>query len=240
MPQSLIEKAIKASPSINNEKNKMFLSLLTQNMMEEDTDHFEPSLLAQIAKTHLELSKIRTTGNSQIKIYSSSAYSDGHRRTVIDIVSPDRAFLIDSVVAEINRHSYLIDILLHPILNVSHKANGTFDKFHEDSDENTKRQSHIHVQIKDNLTDEATKELEDGLYAVLSDVFTANKDWPEMLKKLDQACKDLAAAKTRRPLNEVQQYCAFLEYLQDNFTLLGYREYEFFEDKGGPASRLVG
>ena len=57
----------------------------------------------------------------------------------------------------------------------------------------------------------------------------ANRDWQPMLAELKGARDELEAAKTKTPAKEISQYCDFLDYLHgNNFTLLGYREYEFY------------
>lgn len=71
---------------------------------------------------HWEMAKNRKQGQPEIQIYCPNI-EDGHNsKTVIDIVSDDYSFLVDSVVAEINRHNMLIDLLLHPILYVEYDS----------------------------------------------------------------------------------------------------------------------
>jgi glutamate dehydrogenase len=237
MSPSLIQKAIKSLPANTTEKQKTLLSVLCDHMSEEDEEHFDAELLAEVSKTHWELADERTSGSPKLKIYSTAGISDGPRKTIIDIVSDDLAFLVDSVVAEVNKNSFLIDFLLHPILNIEYDDKGNIKDVSEDSSKKTIRQSHIHIQIKDSPSKAALEKLEKGLYVALEDVYVANQDWQAMLGKLAEARDDLANAKTRRPLNEVQQYCDFLDYLQDNFTLLGYREYEFVEKNNDLTSK---
>ncbi len=229
MSPALVQKAIKSLPASATQKQKTLLDVLCSHMNEEDEEHFDAKLLAEVSKTHWELAQDRTTGSPKLKIYSSTGVSDGPRITIIDIVSDDLAFLIDSVVAEVNKNNFLIDLLLHPMLNIEYDAKGNITDVSATPSDRTIRQSHIHIQIKDSPPKKALEKLEKGLYVALEDVYIANKDWKKMLVTLSEAKDGLANAKTRRPLKEVQQYCAFLDYLQDNFTLLGYREYEFVE-----------
>lgn len=129
---------------------------------------------------------------------------------------------------------------MHPTIYAKYSAAGKLLETSLKEKEGFIAQSHVHVQIKDTPTKEALEALEQGLYIALEDVETSNKDWRAMLAELKNARRDLENAKTRRPLKEVQQYCAFLDYLYDNnFTLLGYREYEFVEKDGDLKSRTI-
>lgn len=240
MANALIKDTLKFLPGKPTQSQIELLDELAQSMTKEDQEHFDPALLAKVVQTHWKLAQKRENGEPKLKIYTVADSGNGPRKTIIDVVSDDKAFLVDSVVAEVNKHSFLIDLLLHPILHAQYDPKGRLlDTALTDSD-GFIRQSHIHLQIKDTPPQEALTALEEGLYEALDDVHTANQDWPEMLQKLKEARHDLENAKTRRPLKEVQQYCAFLDYLyNNNFTLLGYREYQFIERNGEVKSRTV-
>ena len=242
MPQSLQLETLQHLSKNVSHNEKTMLKALCNNMSEEDETRFTPQLLAHVIKTRAGLlTKHQDNPDlARINIHISNAEECGPRRTIIDIVSKDLAFLLDSVVAEVNKHNFLIDLLLHPILNAHYDEKGKFLGFLEGTTDETCRQSHIHIQIKDTPPPEVLKDLERGLITAMSDVRTANKDWPEMLETLKQARRDLENAKTRRPLKEVRQYCAFLDYLHNNnFTLLGYREYAFTEKNGQITSKTI-
>ncbi len=236
---TLAKNALKELPEKSPEGLKHLLEELVEVMSEEDRDYFTPALLSKVAQSHWELSQDRKPGQPKLDMYTVEDEESGARGTFIDIVSDDLAFLVDSVAAEVNRNSFLIDLLLHPILYAKYKK-GKLDDTAIKEKKGYVRQSHIHVQIKDIPHESALKELEKGLLEILEDVQTANTDWRTMLKTLEEAREDLANAKTRRPAAEIQQYCEFLDYLHDNnFTLLGYREYSFYEKDGEVKSRTV-
>lgn len=231
MPKSFYNAAQKHLAAQSPKSVKVILRGLCEQISSEDTWRFEPDFLADIAARHYDMAGTRKPGQPRIKIYCPVSTADNMRKTVIDIVSDDMAFLIDSVAAEINRHDLLIDHLLHPVVHARYRDNdkklaAVLDK----GDEGTLRQSHIHIHIRQALTQKQIQALESGLRKVLQDVYISNRDWKAMLSRLEEARHDLAAARTNRPPEEIDQYCAFLDYLYDNnFTLLGYREYEFVE-----------
>lgn len=238
--ETFINSALKALPSKTPVLQKRLLKLLGSEISENDLALFETSVLVDASQMHWEMSKDRKQGQPEIQIYCPNI-EDGHNsKTVIDIVSDDYSFLVDSVVAEINRHNMLIDLLLHPILYVEYDSKKVLKKAQRERDDSLTPQSHIHIQIKDTLAPDALKTLEKGLYTVLEDVYYANRDWRKMLEVLRRAKDDLANAPLKRPLREIEKYCSFLDYIADNnFTLLGYRHYEFSDGKNGPISKTV-
>lgn len=236
----LIDKARKALPPKSPDGLKKMLDLLCSKISVEDLEFFDEHILSQMAISHWDMAQSRQKGEPQLKVYCPQSGDSECRKTVIDIVSDDLAFLVDSVVAEINDHDILIGILIHPNIYASYDDKGKLVDLTSECEGQDHRQAHIHVQINETLSDAAIKSLTDGLYKVLDDVFYANTDWHEMLDQMQKASRDLNAAMTKRPAQEIQEHCAFLDYLhRNNFTFLGYREYQFVEDKSDLRSETV-
>ena len=238
---SLVQKARKDLPAKSPEGLVKMLEILCEKINEEDLEFFDPEILSEMAVSHWEMAKERGKGEPKLRIYSSIVEGSEYRKTVIDIVSDDLAFLVDSIAAEINRHNILIGILIHPNIYSSYDKKGNLKGITAKAvQDDCFRQAHIHVQINETLSEQAIKDLQEGLYTALNDVFYANSDWHAMLAKLKEASSALNGARTRRPAAEIQEYCAFLDYLSDNnFTLLGYREYRFVDGKHGIYSKTV-
>lgn len=240
MSSTIVNDALKALPAKAGDGPKSLIKELSAYISGDDYRYFDAELLASVAQKHWDLACARETGQGKISIYCSALAVSGMRKTLIDIVSDDMAFIVDSVVAEINKNNFLIDYMIHPVFYAKYDKAGKLVEVSQTEKDGYIRQSHIHLQIQDIPTQIALKELEEGLYVAMGDVYITNKEWPKMLKCLDEARDELAASKTRRPMNEIQQYCDFLDYLHDNnFTLLGYREYEFIEKNGELISKTV-
>lgn len=239
MTDKNLDKALSALPKNTSKIQKALLEKMASHLTDDDWPQFDDSLFQEMSENHLELAKNRGKGEAKLKIYAPKTDALGPLKTIVDIVSDDMAFLVDSVVAEINRHNYLIELLIHPVFEVCYDKNGDLTSIDEEGDK-CYRQSHIHIHIKDTLSEQALTELQNGLLEAVKDVFECNKDWQPMLAELKRAREDLENARTRRPLKEIQQYCDFLDYLYDNnFTLLGYREYQFAEKDGELTSKTV-
>jgi len=213
---------------------------LVAGISKEDVDLFSEGMVTRMVERHLELMKGRRPGEAAISIVCEEVGDEAGHKTIVDIVHDDKAFLIDSVVARINYAELLIDFLLHPVVGIQYGKGGAVTAVTDKSDKKSQRVSHLHIHIKQGLTAPQMKALKQGIAEALDDVVIANRDWPAMLDQLKQARRDLEQAKTKTPAKEVTQYCDFLDYLHDNnFTLLGYREYEFYEKGGVLKSRTL-
>ncbi|MEM6781670.1 MAG: NAD-glutamate dehydrogenase domain-containing protein, partial [Pseudomonadota bacterium] len=185
---------------------------------------------AVIAKTHFEMSKKRKVGKPEIRFSRPSKPSEDTSKniTIVDIVQEDMAFIVDSVVAEVVRHKHTIDFLIHPMLKIKKSKSGQIETKANTPDNTGDAESHMHIKLHGILTDIQVEELEMGLRNVLRDVDYATKDWLIMREKLREAQKTLVHAPKQYSDAMVEEYQAFLEYMYDNnFTLLGYREYKF-------------
>lgn len=238
--ESLIKDAAKLLPSKSSPGLKQMLEVLLYQVSDEDLHFFEPQILADMAETHWNMARERKTGQAKIKVYCPEVPGLEHRRTVVEVVCDDMAFLVDSVAAEINRHEYLINILIHPSAVPLFDAAKGYSGLRVEAKKGELRQSHIHVQINKVLSKAESKILEEGIARVLIDVASANKQWLMMLQKMKETSTELSVAATPYSAIEIQKSCAFLDYLADNnFTFLGYREYEFVENKAGLRSKTV-
>ena len=243
MTKTLLDKAQTHIPKQDSPDYKSFLKTFYKKVPKEDFEMMSPENLAYTARTHLKLSHSRKYGGKPaISVYTPSRKQSGwDGNTIIDIVNDDMAFLVDSVVAEIIRHNYQINVFIHPILHVERSSQGTIKNIIADAkDGKTKGQSHIHIELSRIISKEQCEELKQNLEKVLLDTRFANRDWKTMRKKLKDAKQILETAKVNETNNLITEYQDFLTYLyDDNFTLLGYREYEFSSNKNNLKSKII-
>ncbi len=237
-----IDSALAALPSKASSSLKDFLKTFYAKVPGDDVLQNDAVTLARAAQNQWSLTTERKKNERAIRIYCPAEDEKGWplARTVIDIVQDDKAFIIDSIVAEIVRQNYQIMMLVHPILHIERAKDGSIKKVHAQPADGTEAQSHMHIQLRGILSDAQCEELQMGLKNVMRDVFIANRDWPVMREKLRGAQKELSKAPSKFNDHLIEEYQAFLEYLYDNnFTLLGYREYKFTEKKGELVSETV-
>ncbi len=205
---------------------KNLTTALFHTIPDSDLEELSKCEQGAIIKTHYDLCQKRKKGQPQVLISRTDCDNPGDERTVIDIVSDDKPFLVDSVVAEINRHSLLIDFLIHPYVYAEFDGKGgLFSKATNTKSDATLRQSHIHIRLHRLIPKSIEKILYRGLKRALIDVNLATGDWHAMRDAVTNARNTISknAAKTK----DNKEYIEFLDYVYDNnFTLLGYRYYQ--------------
>lgn len=182
----------------------------------------------------------RQAGRHKIRVYNVDEKENGWQcnNTVIEIVNDDMPFLIDSVAAELGHQNFQIAYLFHPVLALDRKKNGTVESIGDDIEEARLRggvESVIHIQLEQYLPVSACAHLEKQLSGILDDVRLATKDWKLMLARLREVINMIDIRNVDGSEHEHNMEAIdFLEYVyKNNFTLLGYREYQFSADGKG-------
>ncbi|GGE43222.1 glutamate dehydrogenase [Marinicauda pacifica] len=150
-------------------------------------------------------------------------------RDILEVVSRDRPFLVDSVMGEISSMALDVRAMFHPIVQIRRDEDG--DRV--ESGGRVIAESMIQVHLEP--LDEASRaQLTDGVLATLCDVRAAVDDWTDMRAQMDEAIDHLKNANTKAPREEVDEALDFLAWLRDNhFAFLGCRAFEFDVDESG-------
>lgn len=242
MTKSIIQNTLSLLPSKASAAMKDFAESFLTKIPEDDLKQMDTLSLAKTMESHWSLFNDKKDDKARIRIYTPTKEKDGWTvgRTIIDIVQDDMAFLIDSIVAEVVRHGQLIQMLVHPTLNAEYTAKGALKGFKSDYEQGLRRFSASHIELRGTISEAQIEELRMGLLRVMDDVANATRDWLPMKDRLREAQRQLSNAPAKFDDFLIEEYQAFLEYLYDNnFTLLGYREYKFSEKKGKPTGETV-
>lgn len=229
----------KESHSTRSALYKNYISQFYAQVPDEDQDLIQEKQKTEIAQTHWDLMEKRTLGESEITIYTpeDNALSDG---SIIDIVSDNMSFIVDSIAAKLTEKNYVIDLLLHPVLHITRDNKGQITNVSRNSGHQSYGESHLHIHLNRIVPTPLQDELKDSLLEVLQDVRLATRDWFLMREKLREVQNTLSKAPTERTDFEVEEYLEFLEFLyKDTYTLLGYREYIFKEKDGKVISDAI-
>ena len=194
--------------------------------------------LAGAALSHWNLLRVRSPGESKVRVYSPNLEEHGWEctHTVVETVVDDMPFLVDSVSMELTRRGSPIHLMIRPILEVERDGDGRLLTVGAGAG---REESLIHVEI-DRQTDPAVLEqLRDDLLRVLGDVRAAVEDWPAMRRRAGE----IGAELDERPLpdpDEAAEAAELLAWMADgHFTFLGYREYEIKSEGGEDVLRNV-
>lgn len=241
--------ALSSIPSVlrlvKQEKDPMFTTfaeLYLSALEEDDLTPYEPSETLKILQELWQFMQVRTPGTTNIVLSSplNRKVDWESKKTSIFLVTKDRPFLIDSVAAEIMRNDLRIVTLMHPTLSIS--RNKDTNKLEQINDASHKEGTHetiLFVEVEGSLNKEQCSALKSNILGVLDDVRFATNDWLDMKAKVLHTMGDIQKSSAYLG-QDLQKFVDFLKYIHDdNFTLLGYREYEFTRKKKEIISKIV-
>ena len=76
------------------------------------------------AAAHLELARKFSGSRAKVRAYNPQPAQHGWHSThsVVEIVSDDMPFLVDSVTMEVNRQGLTLHLVIHPVLRVNRRS----------------------------------------------------------------------------------------------------------------------
>ncbi|MDK1473878.1 NAD-glutamate dehydrogenase [Streptomyces sp. 549] len=210
----------------------------------EDLADRDPVDVLGAALSHHRLAQERPQGTANVRVYTPTVDENGWTctHTVVEVVTDDMPFLVDSVTNELSRHGRGIHIVIHPQVVVRRDVTGRMlevldagrDPMRPAAERGTKdlpqdavTESWIHVEIDRETDPEDLQQITSDLRRVLSDVREAVEDW----QKMRSAALAIADGLSEEPTDdlapeEVAEAGELLRWLvDDRFTFLGYREY---------------
>ena len=209
----------------------------------EDLYQWQPLDLYGVVASHWQLARERPPGTTRLRFYTPNV--DEHHwqssHSVVEIVTDDMPFLVDSVTAELTRQGYDIHRVIHPIFFIRRNEDGGLVSAGPDEvDEMVSRESFIHVEF-DRQTDRvALDALRHGLDRVLADVRVANEDAAVMAAQAASLADALGTETPSVPAADLAEAQALLRWMAEgHFTFLGFRHYTLATSDGGDVLRAV-
>ena len=218
-----------------------YLRLYYRHVAPEDLDSRDPADVWGPAMCHRRLGEDRPQGRAKVRAFTPTlddqGWDPGH--SVVQVVTDDMPFLVDSVTMELNRRELSTHLIVHPQLKVRRDVAGRLEGI-GDGEGLVLEESWIHLEI-DRQTDRALlRELEKDLHRVLDDVRAAVEDEDKMISLARTLADDLRERPPALPDEETEQGVALLDWLaDDHFTFLGYREYALETGDDGERLRAV-
>ncbi|WP_149814569.1 NAD-glutamate dehydrogenase domain-containing protein [Serinicoccus marinus] len=165
----------------------------TDTLTDRFFHHLAPAALAgrdegqrsSMAGAMARLSGERAQGRAAVRVRNPT-FEDGgwtSRQTVVQVVTDDMPFLVDSVLGEIARHGLGVHQLLHPRLVVDEGSGEVLDVDTAQVGEGHRVESWIHVEVDRVPDPDRRAALQHDLERVLADVRRACQDWKAMRQR---------------------------------------------------------
>ena len=198
-----------------------------EDLLERDAADLYGAVMAE-----LRLAAERPQGKAAVRVSTPSVSTNGWSaggHTVVEVVTDDMPFLVDSVSMALAEQQHDIHLVIHPQFVVRRDLGGSLlevlDEHAQIGAHDIARESWMHLEI-DRVSEDQLGEIHDQLTKVLTDVRDAVEDWQKMHTQVDLIVADIEEHPPPLPEAELEQGKSLLRWLADNhFTFLGYREY---------------
>jgi len=229
---ALLREAAKRLTGQGRAKSEAFLRQYYANVSVPDLIERGAGNLAGGAQAIFKFAANRKPGEAKIRVYNPGEAKDGWEcgHTVIEIVNDDMPFLVDSVTAELSRQGLIVYLVIHPVIQVHRDASGALKKIipKKESGDGFNTESVMSIEVSQQRDPARLKELEKAVKAVLVDVKYAVADWRTMRNRVQEIIDEMKLRYAEGAAAEVAEAQDFLQWLHDdNFTFLGYRDYDF-------------
>ncbi|MFN8147753.1 MAG: NAD-glutamate dehydrogenase [Candidatus Nanopelagicales bacterium] len=228
----LLDRAVeagKADPELD-----MLVRRYYRHTAPEDLVGRDPVDVLGAVVSHRRAAENRPQGTAVVHAFSPSLESNGWSspHTVLEIVTDDMPFLVDSVTAALGQMGRAVHTVIHPQFVVSRDVAGAHlgivDVDHGGAaPEGSFVESWMHIETDRETDPDDLRQIESTIQSVLRDVREAVEDWPRMVIKAVSVADTLETAPPPSvDPAEVAESVELLRWLADeHFTFLGYKEY---------------
>ena len=206
--------------------NAQFQDLFFADADPDELGQRDPKVLAAMAEAQWTLTQDSAVGEVRVEVLKARV-SGTEGTTVVQIVHPDMAFLVDSVSIAVNQSGRTVHWIVHPLLRVTRDEKGKITQV-ESAARSTQAGdrgavvSCMLVECTRLASDPDGEALCRAIESTLLDVRSAVQDWRSMLSRVQL----LSAGFTALEGNDAAEAKAFLTWLeQGHFTFLGAQDY---------------
>lgn len=232
--ETLIESADKLYSKKLSASQREFIKDYYHRLPDDDYSPAATGELISAALEHREFGAIRKPGETLLSIRNiESTLTDPEPCTVINLVTNDRPFLVDTLTMLLNSQNFTIHRTIHPVFQVRRsKANriSAIKRFHPDADDDALiAESFIQFHI-DYVPSSAHKQLAKAILSAVDDVKTVVADWSPIREHLLSLAVEL-----ENDRHVDGEYSLLLRWLENHhFAMLGYCEFNLSGSEKNP------
>jgi len=206
--KTILDIALKSVKKTERASVEQFIGQYFSQIALDALQSMDPEALAGLAMHHLSSAATHKPGEPLVTLYHPTLATEGWDlgHTVVEIITADKPFLIDSITAEMNRLGFGVHISIHPVMRMRRTAAGKLTEVLEPAllgiEKGVVVESLIHLQI-DEQPEICHAEIKAGLLEVLGDIELAVRDWRAMRTTLGDLVDELETLTANLPLEEV-------------------------------------
>ncbi|WP_344133916.1 NAD-glutamate dehydrogenase [Saccharopolyspora halophila] len=240
--QRLLERAVEFAPELGELLHAYYRHVPAEELVDDD-----PTDLVGALKAHHELAGARVAGRPLVQVFNPTRETDGwqDQATVVQTVTDDMPYLVDSLIAELGRDGAEVLRIIHPIVVVRRDLAGELLEVIPGADPadppaDALAESWMFVEISQVSDPDRLATLHDDLAGVLNDVREVVEDTERMHNTARELADELEQTPPPLPSEDARDGAGLLRWLADgHFTFLGYRHYEVVREDDQPALQAV-
>ncbi len=202
----------------------------------EDLLIWTPEYLCGAAFHFWNTIRTRKPRETKITIYNPEQMRDGWQtsHTVIEVITDDAPFLVDSLRMTVNRLGLSSHLIIHMGgIRLSRNAKHEIEEIYPKRGEivpDMLVEAPIFMEIDKQTSTDMLQVLQDTLSKVLVDNRAVVDDWKPMRERIHDSILELDRAPSTLEPAEVEETKLFLKWIEDHhFTFLGVRDYELVQ-----------
>ncbi|MCW8451020.1 NAD-glutamate dehydrogenase [Legionella quinlivanii] len=176
----------------------------------------------------------RSPNETKIRIYNPDYERHGWQttHTVVEVITDDMPFLVDTLRMVINRLGLVSHLVIHMggftvRRDKQHQVAEVLPRGSSEKGSSTYVEAPIFIEIDRQTDPEVLEELHRNFERVLEDNRAIVEDWPMMRQQVREAIDELSEAAGIIDQAEVEEAKEFLGWIEDHhFTFLGIRDYD--------------
>jgi glutamate dehydrogenase len=193
---------------------------------------------------HWKLAQQRRPGTALVRVYNPHYENHGWQstHTVVEIVTDDMPFLVDSLSMELLRQDYTIHLIVHPVLCMKRDGAGRLLEVlpNDGPRSDALPEAVMRFEITRQTDEEALAILHQDLTAVLRDVRAVVEDWAAMRARIGEIIATIEAQNLPVAADDKEEVLHFLRWVNNHhFTFIGFRSYDLFTENGQDILRQV-
>ncbi|MCU0755724.1 MAG: NAD-glutamate dehydrogenase [Xanthomonadales bacterium] len=224
---------LRARPALAKELEP-FLKALYERLPGDDISSRSAADWVGLAQHLHRQFRARKADQALIRVYNPSEEEHGYQcpHTVVEILTDDSPFLVDSVSMAIARHRLLIHLIVHPVLVVERDPGGYLLGFRPSGGKG-RPESVMHFEVDRETEPEELDALRQSVEKALVDVRACVNDFIAMKTRMQEIVHTLPGRATPHDAALREEAAAFLAWLlDDHYTFLGSKVYESAFEEG--------